>query len=50
MKFVTKSKIKEKEKEKKRNINNDLANLPSHDRSRVLTIRGIVVDLLASIS
>jgi len=29
--LCSKSKIKEKEKEKKRNINNDLAILPSHD-------------------
>jgi len=30
-------KSKEKEKEKKRNINNDLAVLPSHDREKVMS-------------
>jgi len=35
-------KSKEKEKEKKRNINNDLAVLPSHDNSFVPTIISVL--------
>jgi len=38
-------KSKEKEKEKKRNINNDLAVLPSHDRWKVkeMEFLGVVI-------
>ena len=30
--------VNKKRKEKKRNINNDLANLPSHDRSAIACV------------
>jgi len=36
--YSCKSNLKEKEKEKKRNINNDLAILPSHDNQALIHI------------